>query len=104
MRQIMLLADRANQYVDSREPWKLKNSLERAGELQDICTVTLNFFRQLVIYLAPVLPRLAVQTGELLKRPIEQWMESKTPLVGTRVAPFKPMLTRVTLEQIEAVG
>jgi methionyl-tRNA synthetase len=103
MRQIMLLADRANQYVDSREPWKLKKGAGRAGELQDICTVTLNLFRQLTIYLAPVLPRLAEQSGELLNQPIRRWDESKRPLAGTRVAPFKPMLTRVTLEQVEAM-
>jgi methionyl-tRNA synthetase len=103
MRQIMLLADRANQYVDSKEPWKLKKDAARAGELQDICTVTLNLFRQLAIYLAPVLPRLAQQTGELLNRPIKHWNDSKEPLVGTKVATFKPMLTRVTLEQFEAM-
>jgi methionyl-tRNA synthetase len=103
MRQIMLLADRANQYVDNREPWKLKKDAARAGEVQNICTVTLNLFRQLAIYLAPVLPRLAQQTGELLNRPIKYWNDSKEPLVGTKVAPFKPMLTRVTLEQFEAM-
>ncbi|MEX2140914.1 MAG: methionine--tRNA ligase [Pirellulales bacterium] len=103
MRQIMLLADRANQYVDSREPWKLKKDPSRIPELQDICTVTLNVFRQLAIYLAPVLPRLAEQAGELLSRPIKHWDDSKQPLTGTPVAPFKPLLTRVTLEQVEAM-
>ncbi len=103
MRQIMLLADRANQYVDSREPWKLKKDPARAQELQDICTVTLNLFRQLAIFLAPVLPRLAAQAGELLNSPITHWDESKEPLVGTPVASFKPMLTRVTLEQFESM-
>ncbi len=88
MRQIMLLADRANQYVDSREPWKLKKEPGRAGELQDICTVTLNLFRQLAVYLAPVLPRLAEQTGELLNKPIRRWDESKQPLVGSRSPPL----------------
>ena len=70
MRLIMVLADRANQYVDSREPWKLTKDPARAGELQDVCTVALNLFRQLAVYLAPVLPRLAEQTGELLNEPI----------------------------------
>ena len=103
MRQIMLLADRANQYVDSREPWKLKKDSARANELQDICTVTLNLFRQIAIYLAPVLPRLAQQAGELLNRPIKHWDETGQPLLGAAIAPFKPMLTRVTLEQVEAM-
>jgi methionyl-tRNA synthetase len=103
MRQIMALADRANQYVDSREPWKLKKDAARAGDVQDICTITLNLFRQLAIYLAPVLPRLAMQMGELFNRPITRWEESKQPLTGTPVATFKPMLIRVTLEQVEAM-
>lgn len=103
MRAIMLLADRANQYVDSREPWKLKKEPARAGELQDICTVTLNLFRQLAVFLAPVLPKLAEQACELLNKPIRHWDESKQPLVGTPVATFKPMLTRVTMEQVEAM-
>ncbi|MDZ4820332.1 MAG: methionine--tRNA ligase [Planctomycetota bacterium] len=101
MRQIMLLADRANQYVDSREPWKLKKDLAKSGELQDICSVTLNLFRQIVIYLAPVLPRLAEQTGELLNDPIRTWSQSLKPLSGTPVAVFKPLLTRITKEQVE---
>jgi methionyl-tRNA synthetase len=103
MRQIMLLADRANQYVDSREPWKVKKDPARAAEVQDICTVTLNLFRQLAVYLAPVLPRLATQAGQLLNRPIERWSDAKQPLIGTPVAAFKPMLTRVTPEQIETM-
>jgi methionyl-tRNA synthetase len=103
MRQIMLLADRANQFVDSREPWKLKKDAARTSDVQDVCTVALNLFRQLTVYLAPVLPRLAQQTGELLRRPIKHWDDSQQPLVGTPVAPFKPMLTRVTLEQVEAM-
>ena len=57
MRAIMALADKANQYVDAREPWKLRKEAARATELQDICTVSLNLFRQLVVYLSPVLPR-----------------------------------------------
>src|SRR5207237_899754 len=65
-RLIMELADRANPYIDSRAPWKLKNDPGKAAEIQDVCTVGLNLFRQIVVYLAPVLPRLAEQAGELL--------------------------------------
>ena len=66
MREVMQLADRANQYIEAREPWKLRKDADRQQELRDICTVGLNLFRQLVVYLAPVLPRLAEQTGQLL--------------------------------------
>ena len=76
MRQIMLLADRANQFVDAKAPWKLRKEAARAAELQNICTIALNLFRQLAIYLAPVLPKLAEQTGELLNQPITGWNQA----------------------------
>ncbi len=103
MRRIMALADRANKYVEDAEPWKLRKDPERQQELQDVCTVTLNLFRQLAVYLSPVLPRLAVQTGELLGRPIESWSETGQPLVGTPVNKFTHMLTRVEEKQVQAM-
>lgn len=60
----------------------------------------MNLFRQLVIYLTPVLPRLAAQTAELLGKPIEHWDESKTPLTGTPVARFQHMLKRVDQKDV----
>ncbi|MFW6170468.1 MAG: methionine--tRNA ligase [Planctomycetota bacterium] len=100
VRMIMDLADQANPYVEAAEPWKLAKDPDQAQKLQDVCTVALNLFRQLVIYLTPVLPRLAAQTGELLGRPIEQWDESKTPLTGTPVARFQHMLKRVDKKDV----
>ncbi|MHB0960722.1 MAG: methionine--tRNA ligase [Pirellulaceae bacterium] len=101
MRLTMELADRANPFVESAEPWKLAKDPQRAKELQDVCTIALNLFRQLAIYLAPVLPRLADQTGALLGRPILRWDESKTALTGTPVAPFQHMLKRVEKEDVD---
>jgi methionyl-tRNA synthetase len=103
MRLIMELADRANPYVESHEPWKLNKDPAQASRLQDVCTVALNLFRQLAIYLAPVLPRLAEQTGQLLGQPIEGWDESKSPLVGTPVAKFRHMLRRVEAKDVNAM-
>ncbi|HJT34178.1 MAG TPA: methionine--tRNA ligase [Pirellulales bacterium] len=103
MRQIMLLADRANKYVEDRAPWALKKDPERAEELRQVCTVALNLFRQLVVYLTPVLPRLAQQTGRLLGRPIERWSEAQQPLVGTPVGEFEHLMQRVELKQVQAM-
>ena len=100
MRLIMELADQANPYVEAAEPWKLAKDPDKAQQLQDVCTVALNLFRQLAIYLAPVLPRLAAQTAELLGKPIEHWDEAKTPLTGTPVAKFKHMLKRVDKKDV----
>ena len=103
MRQILQAGDRANQYVEQAAPWLLKKDPEKAGQLQDACTIGLNLFRQLAIYLAPVLPRLAEQTGTLLNRPIESWDESKKPLVGQPVSRFQHMMKRVRSEQVDAM-
>ena len=103
MRLVMSLADRANPYVEDNKPWELRKDPAQSQKLQDVCTVSLNLFRQLAIYLAPVLPRLAQQTGELLTKPIEHWDESKRPLTGTPVAKFKHMLRRVEEKDIQAM-
>jgi methionyl-tRNA synthetase len=99
-RLIMELADRANPYVEQQRPWELRKDADRRQDLQDACTVALNLFRQLCIYLAPVLPQLARQCGELLGDPIVDWNQSQTPLVGRPVAKFTHLLQRVALEDV----
>lgn len=101
MRLIMALADEANPYVEQAEPWNLKKDPARAGQLQDVCTVAINLFRQLVIYLSPVLPELAKKTETLLGEPITDWEQSKTPQLGTRVAKFKHMMKRIDQKDID---
>jgi methionyl-tRNA synthetase len=103
MRLIMELADRANPYVEAAAPWNLRKDPDKAQRLQDVCTVALNLFRQLAIYLTPVLPRLGQQTAELLNTPIRHWDESKTPLTGTPVARFKHMLKRVEKKDVDTM-
>jgi methionyl-tRNA synthetase len=103
MKTIMSLADQANPYVEERRPWDLRKESARARELQDVCTVALNLFRQIVVYLSPVLPRLAKQTGELLNDPIDRWDQSQTPLVGTKVNKFTHMLRRVEEKDVHAM-
>ncbi|MFT5470438.1 MAG: methionyl-tRNA synthetase [Verrucomicrobiales bacterium] len=103
MRLIMELADKANPFVEQNAPWELKKDPDNAQKLQDVCTVALNLFRQLAIYLAPVLPELAQKTGELLGDSLDDWAKSKTPLVGTPVAKFKHMMQRVDPKNVEAM-
>ncbi len=103
MRLIMELADRANAYVESAAPWKLRKDPTAATQLQNVCTIALNLFRQLVVYLAPVLPRLAEQTGELLNTPIRHWDESQSPLLGVRVTKFRHMMQRIEKKDVDAM-
>jgi len=101
MREIMVLADCANKYIEDKEPWKFRKNPERQDELRGICTVALNLFRQIAIYLAPVLPELAKQAGELLNDEILSWDQAQTPLVGTEVNKFQHMMKRVEEKQVQ---
>ncbi len=103
MRLVMGLADRANPFVEEHKPWELRKDPANAQRLQDVCTIALNLFRQLAIYLVPVLPRLAQQTGELLNDPITHWDQARTPLVGTPVGRFQHMLRRVEEKDVHAM-
>lgn len=103
MREIMALADLANKYVEDKQPWTLKKDPAKADELKAVCSVALNLFRQLVIYLSPVLPRLAQQTADLLGDPITTWSQTEQPLVGTAVNNFSHMMKRLELAQVEAM-
>lgn len=101
MRRIMELADSANPYVEHARPWDLKKDPQKLDALRDVCTVALNLFRQLSIYLAPVLPRLADQCAELLGDPIVDWRQSQSPLLGKPVNAFKRMMDRVQIEDLQ---
>jgi methionyl-tRNA synthetase len=100
MRLILQLADAANPYVENARPWELRKDPARQDQLQQTCTVALNLFRQIAIYLAPVLPRLAERTGELLNDPITRWNQAQEPLVGTPVAKFQHMLQRIDEKKV----
>ncbi|MEQ1905875.1 MAG: methionine--tRNA ligase [Pirellulaceae bacterium] len=100
-RLICEIADRVNPFVDEVQPWTLKKDPAQAQRLQDVCTISLNLFRQLAIYLTPILPDLAERTGRLLNDPITSWDQSQKPIVGTPVAKFEHMLKRIETKDIE---
>ncbi|MBS0207579.1 MAG: methionine--tRNA ligase [Planctomycetes bacterium] len=103
MRHVMALADKANEYVDAQAPWKLKKDPAQADKLRDVCTIVLNLYRQLVVYLAPVLPRLTEQSGTLLGDPIVDWRQAQQPLVGAKLAKFEHLMTRIDPKQVQAM-
>lgn len=103
MRMIMELADQANAFVENSAPWALKKDPTQQVRLQEVCTIVLNLFRQLCVYLAPVLPRLAQQCGQLLQTEIAHWIDSQTPLVGTSVSKFEHLLQRIAQEKVQAM-
>ena len=104
MRMIMALADRANEFVESRAPWKLKKDPDKQNELLEVCSIALNLFRQITVYLAPILPRFADESARLLS--IEEatcWRDAATPVVGKRVAKFEHLMERVDPEKVAAM-
>ena len=103
VREIMALADRANQYIDERKPWVMAKSEETANEVQAVCTMGLNLFRLLMIFLAPILPRTAQLAGDFLGCGALQWKDLHEPLLDCRVSPYQPLLTRVESDKVNAM-
>ncbi|WP_019626540.1 methionine--tRNA ligase [Thioalkalivibrio sp. ALJT] len=100
MRRIMALADQANQYIDEAQPWVLAKQEGRAAEVQAISTQGLDLFRILIVYLAPVLPRLAADAAAFLKLDSLAW-DTRAPLVGGSIEKFKPLMTRIEGETVD---
>ncbi|MGO9037616.1 MAG: methionine--tRNA ligase [Steroidobacteraceae bacterium] len=95
IREIMALADRANQYIDMRKPWALAKQPGSAAEVRNICTQGLNCFRALMIYLQPVLPDMAAQAQRFFGESEWNWDSAATPLLGTMILPYQALATRL---------
>jgi methionyl-tRNA synthetase len=95
VRDIMALADRANQYVDLRKPWMLAKDKAKAADVQSVCTQALNLFRVLMIYLQPVLPQMAARARSFLQEPSWAWTSAATPLLGATIKPYEPLAVRL---------
>ena len=104
VRRVMQMADAANRFIDAHPPW---DKTIPPGMRQDFCTIALNFFRQITVYLSPILPRLAEQTATLLNlRPLAEWSwdAARKPLPqGGRVNKFEHMLQRVDAKKVQAM-
>lgn len=104
LREVMLLADRINGYVDQNKPWELAKQEGMDGRLHDVCTVCIEAFRLLTLYLKPVLPALAVQVEDFLKIQPLQWTDAARELgAGHAIGEYKHLMQRVDLKQLEAL-
>ncbi|HEX4869286.1 MAG TPA: methionine--tRNA ligase [Moraxellaceae bacterium] len=103
VREIMTLADRANQYIDEKKPWALAKEAGRDAEVHEVCSVGLNLFRQLVTYLAPILPGMAESSRQFLNVGALDWASRETLLLGHAIHAFVPLMTRVEKEKVEAM-
>ena len=103
LRAIMSLADQANQYIDEKKPWVMIKDPDSKEEVQLICSNGLNLFKIIITYLKPVLPELAQQSEIFLNVNDLSWDSSSSSLLGHRVNKFKPLMTRVESEKVDAV-
>ncbi|HEY2630739.1 MAG TPA: methionine--tRNA ligase [Usitatibacter sp.] len=104
IRQIMFLADRVNQYVDEQKPWEIAKEAGQDGALQWFCTLYLELFRILTIYLKPVLPQVAADVEEFLGVKALDWEDVPTPLKpGHKVQAYKHLVSRIDPKQIDAL-
>ncbi len=103
IREIMALADHANQYIDAAQPWVLAKEDGKEQALHDICSMGINLFRALVIFLKPVLPKLTEQSETFLNIAPLSWQDVYTPLTSHKVNKFKPLMTRVDKDKVAAM-
>lgn len=103
VREIMALADRANQYIDEKKPWIIAKEEDKQQELHDVCSMGINLFRLLIGYLRPILPATAEKSEAFLQVDPLTWECLGTPLTAHKIARFKPLMTRVEAKQIDAM-
>jgi methionyl-tRNA synthetase len=104
LRIVMGLADRANAYVDEQKPWELAKVPARETELHRVCSVGLDAFRLLTLYLKPVMPRVAADVEAFLRIPPLRWQDAGTLLPpGHRIGPYEHLMTRIEARQVEAL-
>ena len=99
MREIIALADRANQYIDDKKPWVMAKDEALESEVQAVCSVGVNLFRALATYLKPVLPAMAEKSEAFLQCSLD-WTALDAPLVAHELAPFEPLLQRVDADVV----
>ena len=103
LREVMSLADKANQFIDENKPWVMIKDEANRDAVQQICSDGLNLYRILITYLKPVLPRLAENSETFLGVAPLQWADVTTLLVDHKINKFKPLMTRIEPERVEAI-
>lgn len=104
LRRVMALADQVNQYVDHHQPWKLAKQGGHERELHVVCTMLINAFRLLTLYLKPVLPKLAKQAEEFLNIAPLAWRDALHLLPPAHaINPYEHLMTRIEMKQVEAL-
>lgn len=103
MRQVMALADKANQYIADMAPWVAIKDEANFTEVHQVCSTGINLFRVLMTWLAPVIPFTARKAATFLNTDLDQWHAIEQPLLGHAIEPFKPLIGRIEAETLETI-
>jgi methionyl-tRNA synthetase len=104
LRTIMELADKVNGFVDENKPWEIAKNPDREADLQRVCSITLEAFRMLSLYLKPVIPQVAAGVEEFLSLAPLSWSDIATPLSSKNpIKAYRHLMTRVEAPQVEAL-
>lgn len=103
IRQIMALADKANQYINDKQPWVIAKTDKQSAELQQICSTGINAFLLLICYLKPVLPAMAAEAEKFLNVDALVWNDIDSLLTNHKINKFKALMTRVETDKVQAM-
>jgi methionyl-tRNA synthetase len=102
IREIMALADKANQFIDTNAPWVLIKNEETQEQAHQVCSLGINLFRLLMVYLKPVLPEMANNVEAFLNEELT-WESAKTQLTSHEITKFKALMQRVEMDKVNAM-
>ena len=103
IREIIALADIANEYIHEKEPWALAKQEGKEAEVLGICSLGINLFRQLVTYLTPVLPNMSASVAQFLQVEDLNWDSRKQPLLDHEITKFKALMSRIEKDKVDAI-
>lgn len=102
IREIMSLADKANQFIDTNAPWVLIKNEDTQEQAHQVCSLGINLFRLLMVYLKPVLPQMAENVEAFLNEELT-WESAKTQLTGHEITKFKALMQRVEMDKVNTM-
>ena len=103
IKEIMLLTDKANQYIDKMQPWTLSKDKKNKKLVQSVCTTSLNLFRLLAIMLSPVIPNLSQRIYKFLRIEVPLWEDMSNLLLDHEISTYKTLLERIEIKKIEEI-
>ena len=103
IREVMAMADKANQYIAECEPWVKIKQPGNEIDVHNVCSDGINMYRILIGYLKPVIPSLAEKSEQFLNVPSMHWGDIKKPLVNHKINKFKPIITRAETDKVDAM-